>query len=62
MHFSQQNLFCRTSAAAITVAGLTVEVEVEVEVGFACSSFPTTDMLVCHSSNALNCTFENLKV
>jgi hypothetical protein len=37
-------------------AGVALEVEVEVEVGLAaCSSFPTTDMLVCHSSNALNC-------
>jgi hypothetical protein len=34
-------------------AGL-VGVEVEVEVDLT-SSFPTTDTLVCHSSNALNC-------
>jgi hypothetical protein len=42
-----------------------VEVGVEVEVAVDCltSSFPTTDMLVCHSSNALNWfqRFESLK-
>jgi hypothetical protein len=35
-------------------ATVEVEVEVEVEVGLT-SSFPTTETLVCHSSNALNC-------